>query len=395
MSIEAFFPIYANYFWLSLSDKLPDRLKKTIDFIIKYKLYHLLFWFVYHYFWWSVTVGSPIDAVNNIFFSPYSTKFAFYVVMQALGVYFNLYFLIPKFLRKGKYVSYISLFLITILATSALIIGGYYVNAFVTGIPFEELFKIAPHEYITLFKSNALPSTAASMTLAMSIKLTKSWIASEKHRNTIEKEKLETELKFLRSQFNPHFLFNTINSIFVLIHKNPDMASESLAKFSDLMRYQLYQCNETFIALEKELDYLENYINLEKLRQDNNNMEMYFELEKTGASSWNIAPFLLIPFIENAFKHISHHKNAPNWIRMALHIRNNTLTFKIANSINKLETPNHEGKSGIGLANVKRRLELLYPNSHILEVYSDDLQFKVSLSLQLNRSEEIIKSKIA
>ncbi|MEL6306475.1 MAG: histidine kinase, partial [Bacteroidota bacterium] len=182
--------------------------------------------------------------MNNIFFSNYSIKFASYVLLQALGVYVNLYYLIPRFLKPGKYPLYITLFLSTILLVSFGITGGYFLNAYVTGIPFETLFYVKPGEYIQLWKSGPLSSTVASMTLAMSIKLTKNWIAAEKHRTTVEKEKLETELKFLRSQLNPHFLFNTINSIFVLIHKNQDLASDSLAKFSELLRYQLYHCNE-------------------------------------------------------------------------------------------------------------------------------------------------------
>ncbi len=230
--------------------------RSTAAFVTKYKLYHLAFWFFYHYFWWAVTSGSAFEAVENIFFSHYSTKFVFYVVMQALGVYFNLYFLIPRLLQRGYYWSYIFSLVLTIFVTSAGIIGGYFVNAAVVGIPFEELFYIAPSGFFELFKNNALPSTVASMTLAMSIKLTKNWIASEKRRNTIEKEKLQTELKFLRSQFNPHFLFNTINSIFVLIHKDQDKASTSLAKFSELLRYQLYQCNAPFTPLAQELNYM-------------------------------------------------------------------------------------------------------------------------------------------
>lgn len=103
----------------------------------------------------------------------------------------------------------------------------------------------------------AIPSTIASITLAMSIKLTKNWLQTERRKQLLEKEKLETELKFLKHQFNPHFLFNSINSIFFLIHKNPDMASASLAKFSELLRHQLYEYNDQQIPLHKEISYLE------------------------------------------------------------------------------------------------------------------------------------------
>ncbi|NAS11146.1 sensor histidine kinase [Poritiphilus flavus] len=373
---------------------LSKTLKSIIAFISRYKLYHLAFWSLYHYFWWALMSGSAVEAVQNIFFSAYSTKFIFYVVMQALGVYFNLYFLIPRFLQKGNYLVYIPMLLLTVLTTSAGIIGGYYVNAAVVGLPFEELFKIAPTEFFTLFKSNALPSTLASMTLAMSIKLTKNWMASEKRRNTIEKEKLQTELKFLRSQFNPHFLFNTINSIFVLIHKDQDKASNSLAKFSELLRYQLYQCNEPFIPLEQELDYLVNFIELEKLRQESELLELNVDLDKTTSLTLEIAPFLMIPFVENAFKHVSYHKNAKNWIDIQLRLEQSNLQLMVSNSRNPLVVEKENGVNGIGLANVKRRLELLYPNAHKLEIIKDNLQHAIKLDLKLQQLE-VVKSQIA
>ena len=211
------------------------------EWFFKYKLYHLPFWMLYHYLWWALGIGSIWEAANSIFFSVYSFKYIFYVLFQALGVYFNLYYLIPKFLEKGRYGAYVSLLILTCVSTAAFIISGYYASAWWSDQTFEELYKVSSDQYFYLFKTNALPSTVASMTLAMSIKLTKNWVqaqrkqqALERKQQVLEKEKLETELKFLKSQFNPHFLFNSINSIFVLIHKNPDEASESLAKFSDL-----------------------------------------------------------------------------------------------------------------------------------------------------------------
>ena len=230
------------------------------------------------------------------------------MVFQAIGVYFNLYFLIPRFLEKGRYVPYVSLLLLTIISTAAFIVSGYYLGALLSEKTFQELYNMDPANYFYLFESGALPSTAASMTLAMSIKLTKNWIQTRRREQLLQKEKLETELKFLRAQFNPHFLFNTINSIFVLIHKNPTMASEALAKFSDLLRYQLYECNEHEIPLPQEIRYLENFIELQKLRQDNSNLELSVQLDQQHTLDLSIAPFVLIPFVENAFKHVSQQK---------------------------------------------------------------------------------------
>lgn len=335
--------------------------------------------------WWTLTIGSPWQAAHNILYSVYSIKYCFYVVFQAFGVYFNLYFLIPGFLEKGHYVKYLTLLLITILVTAALIVPGYYVSAWFSDLPFEELYNRDPSNFMFFFQVNTLPSTVASITLGMSVKLAKNWIQAKQREKALEKEKLETELKFLKSQINPHFLFNTINSIFVLIHKNPRMASESLAKFSDLLRYQLYECNEHEIPLHQELTYLENFIELQKLRQDHNYIELSLNIEQQHSGSLLIAPFVLIPFIENAFKHVSQQKKTANWIRMNLRFDGNQLLFNISNSLSTQMNGSPEviRAKGIGLQNVQRRLDLMYPGNYNLSILHGDEEFNVNLSLNL------------
>jgi LytS/YehU family sensor histidine kinase len=307
------------------------------------------------------------------------------VIFQALGVYFNLYFLIPRFLERGRYFEYISLLFITILSTAAFIVTGYYTSAWLSDHTFMELYGVDPEKYFHFFQINTLPSTVASTTLAMSVKLTKNWIQSKRREQALEKEKLETELKFLKSQFNPHFLFNTINSIFVLIDKNPRMASEALAKFSDILRYQLYECNEQQIPLDQELNYLENFIELQKLRQDHGNVEMAINTGLPHTGNLVIAPFILMPFVENAFKHVSKHRDEPNWIKMNLVLRQSELHLNVSNSTSGL----HNSSSafihhrGIGLKNVRRRLDLLYPEKYSLSTDHDTDTFCVLLKVNL------------
>lgn len=358
------------------------------NWLFKYKLYHIPFWFAYHILWWTLTIGSISAVFHNIFFSAYSIKFLFYVVFQAVGVYFNLYYLMPKFLERGKYVPYVSLVLLTIVSVAFLIVPGYYTSTWLSGNDFTTMYGKSPDDFMYFFKINTLPSSAASMTLGMSVKLTKNWIQTKKRQQILEKEKLETELKFLKSQFNPHFLFNSINSIFVLIHKNPDMASESLAKFSDLLRYQLYECNEAQIPLKQELTYIENFIELEKLRQEHH-IQLDIQLQDTTGGNLGIAPFILMPFIENAFKHVSKRKDEHNWIRMRLNFSNSTLQFHIINSVSALYGSSLEPVQykGIGLKNVKRRLELLYPNLHQLSIEETNDTFNVTLSITLDEKK--------
>lgn len=362
------------------------------SWFIKYKLYHIPFWFLYHIAWWTLTIRNFSAVANNLLSSAYSIKFLFYVVFQAIAVYFNLFYLIPHYLQKGKYGLYILFLLLVVLSTSWFIVAGYYTSAYLSDFTFKELYQREPSDFMFFFLINALPSTMASTTLAMSIKLTKNWIQSERKQHVLEKEKLETELKYLKSQFNPHFLFNTINSIFVLIHKNPDLASESLASFSDLLRYQLYECNENEIALEKELFFLNNFIELERLRLDEKQTDLKFEINNHSAIGQTIEPFILMPFVENAFKHVSKGKGQQNYISMTLDIDSEMVHLMIENSFvvaQKSDNGMYEN-SGIGLKNVIRRLDLLYPEHYKLAINETTDRYKVALKLALNKKHSLI-----
>ncbi|UON85386.1 histidine kinase [Dyadobacter chenwenxiniae] len=351
------------------------------NWFFRYKLYHLPFWFLYHYLWWAVSMGNAFKPASSLTVLPYAIKFSFYFIFQALAVYFNLYYLIPRYLEKSRFAAYVGLLLSTMVATTLFIISGYYFSSYVSGRSLSELYGGGNEaECFYRFLNNALPSTVASMTLAMSIKLTKSWIQTQRKQQALEKEKLETELEFLKNQFNPHFLFNTINSIFFLIHKNPDMASDALAKFSELLRYQLYECNDLQIPLHNEITYIENFIELEKLRQ-NDNIDIALDLDRRNTHLFGIAPFLLMIFVENAFKHVSKHASGPNWIRIKLKMEGGKLDFSVSNSTSPFTTRDIIYYGGIGLKNVQRRLDLIYPEQYDLQIKEDNVQFDLRLLL--------------
>jgi two-component system, LytTR family, sensor kinase len=358
------------------------------EWFFRYKLYHIPFWMVYHYIWWVVAIGNPFKAVEAILFSTSVIKFLFYVILQALAVYFNLYFLIPRYLEKGKYVQFLAFLLLTILVTAAMIVPGYYVGAWAAGKTVEEFFGPGNYGFFHMMLGGPLSSTVAATTFAMSIKLAKNWLQTQRRQQTLEKEKLETELNFLKYQFNPHFLFNSINSIFFLIHKNPDMASASLAKFSELLRHQLYECNDHQIPLSKEIAYLENFIELEKLRQKDT-LEVVFNAEGHLSTSPGIAiaPFILMTFMENAFKHVSRHDDRPNWIHGDLELTGSKLKFHLRNSISEGNGPEVINYGGIGLKNVQRRLDLIYPGKYKLEIRRDADQFVVHFEAELEKLE--------
>jgi two-component system, LytTR family, sensor kinase len=166
------------------------------------------------------------------------------------------------------------------------------------------------------------------------------------------------------------------------------MASDSLAKFSDLLRYQLYECNEAQIPLDKELTYLENFIELEKLRQEHF-IETDINIEERPSGNLVIAPFILMPFIENAFKHVSQQKDKPNRIKANLHFSQQGLQLDISNSMAAQQNSSSEliNYGGIGLKNVQRRLDLIYPGKHELTIEKNDEQFRVMLRLHLHETK--------
>ncbi len=370
-----------------------NTLMSVLAFLERYKIHHILFWAGYHFTWWTIFSGDVTEVFESVTKPHGIVKYLGYVVYQALGVYFCLYVLIPRFLQKGRYVLFLTSTLATILAMTALITVNYFVVGAVANMSVYDLYNFSPRSPLTIFKHNALPSCVGAMTLGMSIKLTKNWVASQKRQQALEKEKLETELKFLKSQFNPHFLFNTINSIFVLINKNPEMASESLIKFSSLLRYQLYECNSPKIPLKNELAYIESFMELESLRQ-NQNFELKVHLPKV-IEGLTIAPFILIPFIENAFKHLSEDRKLKKWINLNIQLQGDELVFELANSANfELQHTLPEGVvyGGLGLRNVKRRLVIIYPEEHTLIVTKGEDTHTVKLQLKLQKEiQEVLK----
>ena len=211
-------------------------------------------------------------------------------------------------------------------------------------------------------------------------------LAEEKNRiQSILSEKLQAELFALRNQFHPHFLFNVLNSLYSKILSKSDDSADIVLKISDLLRFSIYDVNTKSITLEKEIAYLKNYISLQQLRFDNR-LDLSFSTNGI-MENYVIEPFLILPFIENSFKYCLDDTNSQAWITISISVADDWLFFKIENSLPtnfKANVIEKNPNSGIGIANVKRRLELLYPNQHALTIKNEADRFFVSLKIKMN-----------
>lgn len=282
--------------------------------------------------------------------------------------YINLYVLIPRFLLKSKYWYYIILLIIANLISSGL---------------FLFLFSIDSHNSEDVYSLQGILMApflvAILMAASTTIKFLQHWIKSMKQINELEESKLKLELQQLKNQINPHFLFNTLNNLNTLINKEPQKASIVLLELSDLLRYQLYDTTLDHVHLSADIQFLRSFLSLDEIRRDN----FTFEINTQGnIENVTIPPLLFIPFVENASKYSLDTKKE-SFVRLCFTVKANELHFTCINSIpQRLNSEREVG--GIGLANIKRRLELLYKEDYILKINKEDRFFQIDLSLKLN-----------
>lgn len=333
----------------------------------KYKLHHLFFWLFVLGLWYYLRYEDYSSQERAFKISVVKT------IDLAIMVYTTNYLLIPFLLYKKKYVWFVLAFILMIVTSSVIkmnIIGQILNNP--------ELFSLKGNLKTRIY-DNVIPHFFL-VTAGAAFKLLLDNAANQRKLGELAKEKAETELNFLRSQINPHFLFNSLNTIYFQVDKNNTEARQTLLQFSDMLRYQLYDCNENKIPVEKELAYLQDYIKLQQLRKDSN-YEISWKTSE-GLKNFSITPLLLIPLVENAFKHISHNSDKPNFIKLDLARNNGRFIFSIENS-KEDGIKSTEPKGGIGLSNVKRRLALEYPGKHELVIDDKTDTFKVNLQLTI------------
>lgn len=288
--------------------------------------------------------------------------------------YFNSLYLIPRFISKQRYKIY--LLYVIVLYLSIVLLNSAFDHFYSIS-----LFSTEKEPFLAEITLNT-GSKIFILSLSLGYGLTKNWINSEKIRQQLAKDKLVTELKYLKAQINPHFLFNTLNMAYASAIKHADNpTADIIEKLSALMRYVLYEGNQDEVPLAKEINYIDNYVNLQLQRLS---PEIISNIKYEVNGNWlknKIAPMILMPFIENVFKHGVILSKTPV-ISIQIFFTSNTLMLKTKNLKSSYYSA-QKPESGIGLRNARERLELLYPNKHKLQITETGNIFQVNLELQL------------
>ncbi|MEO7049402.1 MAG: histidine kinase [Ferruginibacter sp.] len=288
--------------------------------------------------------------------------------------------LVPRYLYNKKISGFIWRVIGLIIAN---VLTVYFLDSllyqYLTGIP---VFRSAP-----VFMMISMLSFFVNLiffSIGCGVKIIADRYGLEERMLEIEKEKMITELNFLRSQINPHFLFNILNTIYFQIDKSNIPARLSVEKFSEMLRYQLYDCNTDKIEIKKEIDYINSYVAMQSQRMEKGT-DISFQ-QNENLQGFTIAPFMLLTLVENAFKHISHFKNPQdNKIHINIIRDADLLIVKASNTYEKAEKVVHVQQSGgLGLQNLRRRLELLYPGKAQLSIYNTDTFFESVLNINLS-----------
>jgi two-component system LytT family sensor kinase len=334
--------------------------------LYKYKVHHAAIWVLYFLFWMLMQARYYPNMIMLL------EAVTIYFVFQATLFYLTAYCLFPVFLYRQRYVSFAALFL-----------SSSVVLALIQGYVFYLFYKhehSLPQDYTGYWNlvQTSFINTMIMVGLMSSVKLVIEKMRTLKINLIREQQRLEGELQFLRAQVNPHFLFNSINSVYFLIKKDPEQAAETLIRLSDLLRFQLYDCSDEKIDIEKEVEYLQNFITLEKTRRGE---KVKVTVDTAGVlAGFHLSPFILMPFVENAFKHVSNSSTGSNEVLISLRREGAQLHALIENTTERTEV---KGVGGIGLKNVKRRLELLYPGSHLLTIREEADRYYVQLTMAI------------
>lgn len=341
-----------------------NRFFRLMQMVQKPWVLHGVFWILV--FFWMLAGKENNYSLLEI--SRTLISLFFYILV----VYINIGYLIPRFLNQKNFMTYVLLLLTMVAVLTPIKVMMLYLT-------YEE---VEPREMLVMEQHSiflVLFTIAGGTTI---IKIVSDWQRHQRDRKELETQRMQSEIKFLKSQINPHFLFNTLNSLYALTLKKSDKAPEIVIKLSEMMRYMLYESNERRVPLQKEVNYIQNYLALEALRQSGH-ADIRFNVEGQ-ITDQTIAPLIFIPFLENSFKHGLNHQISDGYVHVNMKVLDNKLLLRILNSKPASPPlPSEQTSGGIGLANVQRRLNLLYPNQYKLDIEDNDKEHIVELSLAL------------
>lgn len=337
-------------------------------------LIHLSFWCVHLSFYLYQVIshqrGAEIDWGTVVIVAGVQLIFALIIG------YLNYFFLLPAFLKHKKLGLYLLQFFIafTLLISLRLTLGRYLIDGFTGG---------NGYLYTNRYVIQVVTTNLFIVIFLGMIRFVEDWFEFEARQKSVENERLTAELNFLKAQINPHFLFNTLNNLYYLAYTQSAKTTEVIAKLSQMMRYMIHDTNHAKVPLSKEIEYMENYISLERLRL-NDQIPIRLTLEGGNPQEYLITPLIFITFLENAFKHGVSNNHPGAWVNISIHLNGKECVYRVENSKIPFTKPEAEQKSGIGLQNVKRRLELSYPGRYKLKVEDEKDRYAMQLNIQLD-----------
>jgi len=349
---------------------MPLKISKNTNYI--YILIHVVGWICFYLF---PIVSDP--RINNNYLNEIFTRLPFFSLI-IIFFYINYLFLIPRLFFKKHFIPYLIIAILFLIGFS--LIGHEFISQNPPPMGVEHQgFHNEEMRPMKDFKFREVSFFLIILIISTTLKMTTEWFKNERQKTELEKEKLNTELAFLKSQINPHFFFNVLNNICSLARKKSDKTEDAIIKLSQLMRYNFYDFKNDKVPLSKELDYINDYIDLQKMRLTE---KTKINISVNGDyKNIIIEPFLFIPFIENAFKHGVSVSDESS-IEITFDIKEKLIIFNIRNDkTNKLETS--EKSSGLGLKNALRMLNLLYNNTHEIIIKDEPTYFSIFLKLNL------------
>ena len=368
------------------SEKRSDRIKR-----------HLLFWV----FWWLyfgiLHAVQPFNPDLSYFQKlPYTIlESILHLQPQILLVYPLLYFVLPRFLLNNKYV-------IAFIWTSVFVLFCAFVNLMmIRHVNTQLISEILPEKYMPKtprpepvnFAMAIISSMKGGITcaaIAVGIKFVKQWYLKEQRNLQLQKENTEAQLQLLTAQVHPHFLFNTLNNIYSKAQTESPGGAKMIVELSHILRYILDEGRHLLVPLESEVQMITDYINLEKIRYDDK-LDLHISISSKTESIY-IAPLLILPFIENCFKHGTSKMLKNPWINLKIELNDTSLFMKLMNG-KKPSSIQHSVRKGTGIENVRKRLDLLYKDRYTLQINEDEEVFVINLTMELVKMEQAIPNQ--